>query len=115
MKHKDILFILISFFVLVVAWIGFNLYHKWATSTITEDLQQQIIPIAPDFDEKALEDLKKRTKVAPMYELRKTAISPSPTTALSLSPTSEPLLSAPQSKPATPTPEQEIDSTLEQQ
>lgn len=67
--HKvqhEFLYISISFFILVVAWVGFNLYDMWATSTITQDLQIQIIPIAPTFDTSVFQKLKTRTQVSPV-------------------------------------------------
>jgi hypothetical protein len=66
--EKDILFIIISSFVLTVIWIGFNLYHKWVTTTIAPDVQVQIEPISSDFDLATLEKLKSRVKIAPFFE-----------------------------------------------
>lgn len=77
--QKDILYITISSFILVVAWVGFNLYHTYTTTTISEDLQMQIIPIDRDFDTTTIQQLKKRTKVAPFNEIKNTT-SPTPTT-----------------------------------
>lgn len=68
-RQKDILFLSISFFVVVVAWIGFNLYHVWATSTIPEDVQSQMTPIEGTFDTNTLRELKIREPVTPLYEL----------------------------------------------
>ena len=65
--QKDVFFLSISMFVIVVAWIGFNLYHAWATSTISQDLQIQIIPIAPKFDTQTLDKLKTREKIEPLF------------------------------------------------
>ncbi len=73
MKHKvtqkDILFIFASSFVVTAAWIGFNLYHTWVTSTISPDLQLKILPIDPNFDMTTLESLKTRRQVPPTYEI----------------------------------------------
>ncbi len=80
--ERDILFVLISSFVLTVAWVGFNLYHKWATSTISDSLQIQIKPIRPDFDLRTLEKLKAREKVSPVFEAK----SPSPTPTIAVPP-----------------------------
>lgn len=68
MKQKDILFILISSFVVTVAWIGFNLYHKWVTSTISTDLQMQLNPIDPNFDMDTFQKLQQREHIQPIYE-----------------------------------------------
>ena len=86
MKQKDILFLFISTFILVVAWIGFNIYHKWATSTISADLQVQIKPIDPNFDTQTIEKLKTREQITPVYELKEI----SPTVTASSSPTFQP-------------------------
>lgn len=84
MKQKDILFLLISAFVLVVAWIIFSIYHKSITSTISETLSVQIIPINPNFDAKTLEKIKERNSVAPLYQIQQI---PTPTPSLQILPT----------------------------
>lgn len=78
---KDILFLSISSFVVIAAWIGFNLYHSWVTSTITPDLQVQISPINPDFDTVTLDKLKTRKQVVPVSTLSN-KITVEPTTAI---------------------------------
>lgn len=65
----------VSSFIIVLAWIGFNLYHNIKTSTISQNLTVQILPINPSFDKKTISDLKKRARVTPFYEIN---ISPSP-------------------------------------
>ena len=81
--QKDILFISISSFILVVLWIGFNLYHASATSTIEPYLKLQIQPIEPSFNLEIIQNLKSRTKTTPTFELDRTssesAIVPTPT------------------------------------
>jgi hypothetical protein len=67
-KRKDVIFILWLTFITVVAWIGFNIYHITATSTISEELQLQIMPIDPSFDSKTIDKLKSRDRVDPLYE-----------------------------------------------
>jgi len=81
--QKDFLFLSSSLFVVVMAWIGFNLYHAWVTSTISADLQLQIIPIQGRFDTVTLEKLKTRKKIAPVF----TSSSLIATPTASLSPT----------------------------
>ena len=84
-KQKDILFILGSSFVVVVAWIGFNIYHIYVTSTISEEIQVQLSPINPNFDKDMIRELKTRDKVVPLFEKQETAsrtattLSPTPT------------------------------------
>lgn len=76
-KQKDILFVLISSFILVVFWIGFNLYHIWVTSTVSEDIQMQLTPIDPTFDQKTINLLKKRETINPLYNLQSASQSAS--------------------------------------
>src|SRR5882724_3666224 len=67
-KHvtqNDIIFLSGSLFVIVFLWIGSNLYHAWVTSTISPDLQIQIVPISPTFDTDVIDQLKNRTTVLP--------------------------------------------------
>lgn len=66
-KQKDILFIFISSFIVVAAWIGFNIYHIWATSTVSEDLQLELTPIAPAFDDQTMGQLKTRENINPIF------------------------------------------------
>lgn len=67
--QKDILYISISFFVVVALWISSNIYHAAVTSTISEDLEQKILPIDPNFDAETIEKIKNRRKVAPDYSI----------------------------------------------
>lgn len=75
------MFLLVSGFVVVVAWILFSIYHKAATSTIPPAVNIQIKPIAPEFDTKTINELKRRTLVSPLYEFQesKKVASPSVT------------------------------------
>lgn len=67
MKQKDLLILLISAFLLVIAWIIFSVYHNSITSTIPQNLNIQIVPINPDFDSKTIEKLKERKNIMPVY------------------------------------------------
>jgi hypothetical protein len=69
MKKNDILMILIPTFIFALAWIGFSILHSVATSTISETLGTQITPISPNFDTNTIAALKKRTNVAPIYQI----------------------------------------------
>lgn len=66
-KQKDILFLLISSFIVVVAWIGFNLYHITVTSTVSQTIQMQLSPISATFDQATIEQLKTRENIVPVY------------------------------------------------
>lgn len=102
-KHntkKDILFILISSFIIVAAWIGFNLYHIWVTSTVSQNIQMQLTPIDPNFDPATIQQLRSREHIDPSYEQRATpsqVVSTTPTAAQAASdssrfvPTTEPI------------------------
>lgn len=68
MKQRDILFISISAFVVIVFWIGFNIYHNLAITTISEPLEKNIIPISPNFDLKSIEAIKNKASVQPIFE-----------------------------------------------
>ncbi|HKC14465.1 MAG TPA: hypothetical protein VKC89_00655 [Patescibacteria group bacterium] len=69
MKQRELLFIVVSFFVLILIYMGFSVYHNSVTSTIPETLGTQILPISPTFDEKTISDLKKRNSIVPIYQL----------------------------------------------
>lgn len=106
MKQKDILIILISTFILVVAWIGFNIYHNSVTSTISETLGVRISPINPDFNIKDINALKERKKVTPILDATASLATPSAT------PTTQPTPSTPTPSPIiTPTPSISINPT----
>lgn len=78
MKPKDILLLLIPATLLVIAWIVFNIYHNSVTSTISESLSTNILPISPNFDTKTISNLKQREKVVPLFEFKKIE-TPTPT------------------------------------
>lgn len=81
MKQKDLLFIAASFFILILIYIGFSIYHNSAESTISESTNIQILPITPSFDDKTISDLKKRGNITPVYQLvpNPSTLAPSPT------------------------------------
>ena len=68
MKSKDIIILLVSTFLLVAAWIAFNIYHNSVESTTTDEIKQEIIPITPNFDQPTIDKLNRRTKISPIYE-----------------------------------------------
>lgn len=91
--QKDILFLSISFFAIVVAWIAFSLYHSYVTTTISESLQMQIISIAPTFDTATIDALKSREQIKPLFELasEQQASSPALLEQEEITPTPEPI------------------------
>lgn len=70
MQHKNFITILVLIVIFVIAWTGFNIYHNAVTSTIPETLYIQVIPINPTFNTKNLDAIKKRVKIAPIYDLQ---------------------------------------------
>ncbi len=78
MKQKDILIILVLLFVFVVAWVGGNIYHSIANSTISETTSRDISPITPTFDTKTVNKLKQRQKINPSFELQNMTPTPTP-------------------------------------
>lgn len=76
--RTDILFLSISFFAIVFVWVASNVFHEWVTTTISEDLQLQIIPIAPKFDTATIDKLKERQRVDPLFNLVETPVASAP-------------------------------------
>ena len=68
MKQRDILFLVISTFVLILAWIGFSIYHNLVSSTITKPVEEKIVPINPTFDIKTIDILKERKNIEPVFQ-----------------------------------------------
>jgi hypothetical protein len=80
MKKQDLLIILVPTFICVLAWIGFNIYHNFVTSTISPADISQITPINPDFDTKTISQLKQRERVEPLFQATPSSvILPTPT------------------------------------
>src|SRR5690348_5599282 len=80
--QKDILYLSISLFVVVAAWIGFNIYHTSVTTKIAQEVQVQVTPIDPTFDLATVQKLKQRQRVAPLNDIvvsSKSASAPLPT------------------------------------
>lgn len=83
MKHKDIILLLASIFIIVIAWVAFSIYHNLATSTTPESLEKEALPIKPSFDEPTIKKLKERNQVSPLFQFDNplptpTAPQPSP-------------------------------------
>ena len=97
---SDILFLSVSMFIIVLLWVIFSIYHAYATSTISPDLQLQITPINGTFDTGTLNKLKARQAIIPLLE-ETTETQPEASPAASLSPT--PVLQVLPTTEATPT------------
>lgn len=73
MKQKNILIIIILLFIFALAWIGGSIYHSGVSSTISENTNKDIAPIAPTFDTKTIDKLKSREKIVPSFDLESVA------------------------------------------
>lgn len=87
MKQRDLLLLLVPFFLMVIAWVIFNIYHSSVTSTISDTLNIQITPINPIFDKKAIEAIKNRDDIEPVYDIPNSSLPP-PTSTVAPLPTS---------------------------
>jgi hypothetical protein len=79
MKHKEILLLLSSVLIIIIAWAGFSIYHNLATSTTPENLEKVASPIKPLFDEQTINKLKERKLVSPLNEFDRPTPTPTPT------------------------------------
>ena len=77
--RTDVLFLSISVFIVVCASIGFNIYHSWVTTTITPELQQQIIPIEASFDTQTINALRSRQELQALMDADQRAVAVTPT------------------------------------
>jgi len=82
MKQKEIALLVGSTFIIVLAWIIFNIYHSANTSTIPDAVAIQVAPINPNFDIDTVQELKKRNKIDPALSFEKVAdesfVTPTP-------------------------------------
>lgn len=101
MKNHQGISILITTCMMVLLWIGFNIWHSRQESTITETQNIQILPIVGTFDVKTIDLIKKRVPIAPNYSPQTT--QPQPTTPASPAATITPVVSPTASLSATPT------------
>lgn len=92
MKQNDLLYIVISIFVLSLAWIGFSVYHARVNSTITETQNIQVVPIEPHFNKEIISKLKERAVVDPLFEASGPSAtrSATPSPAVSVTPLATP-------------------------
>ena len=68
-SYNSLLLLLIPTFILIVAWIGFNVYGSRVQSTVNETQTKQIKPNSPTFDLATIETLKTREKISPILTL----------------------------------------------
>lgn len=82
MKQNQVVLLVGSAFIIVLAWIIFNIFHSANTSTIPDAVTIQVAPINPNFDINTIQELKKRTKIDPALSFEKVAVE-----SLTISPT----------------------------
>lgn len=96
MKRIDFFLILIGGTILVIAWIVFSIIHNYQTSTLSNGVITQTIPITPNFNTSILQKLEQRLMVSPDFNLTKISATqagilptptPTPTPALTPLPT----------------------------
>jgi len=78
MKQRQISILLIPVFILTVFWVAFNVYHNYVSSTITDPLTHQIIPIQGKFDSQTISEVKNRKRVSPEDGILGNTVSPTP-------------------------------------
>lgn len=54
--------------IVVIAWIAFNVYQTTITSTISEKVREEILPIKPNFDQVIIDSVKKREQIPSLYQ-----------------------------------------------
>lgn len=47
---KELLYLSVVSFLIVLAWIAFDVYHAISTTTTTPVQEQQVAPLTPNFD-----------------------------------------------------------------
>lgn len=105
---REVIYLLVSTFILVLAWIGFSVYDNYTTSTITPAVTFQIAPIQSSFDLQTIEAIKQRIKTPPLFEMERTA-TPAATATLTPIPTIS--VTPVASVSSTPTPTASISAT----
>lgn len=105
LKKREIIFILGSTLIVVIAWVAFSIYHNFVTSTIPDALSITIAPIGKSFDIVTIENLKSRQRITPISQ-SDILLQQQATQQATLQPTVQPTptIQATQSALASPTP-----------
>ncbi|MEK7517204.1 MAG: hypothetical protein AAB583_01540 [Patescibacteria group bacterium] len=69
MKQKQLFIIIVLIFIFVLVWVAGNIYHNLNKSTISQHTSQDILPIDPFFNIGVIDNLRKREKITPAFEL----------------------------------------------
>ncbi len=72
---KNLVYLAVFTFFVSSLWVGLSIYHNFSSSTISKDLDIQIVPIADSFDTSAINILKKKQLIE--VNLAQTVSSPS--------------------------------------
>lgn len=78
-KYKNLIFLLTLSLIIVIGWVGFEIYHNSIMSTVNEDLQIQVTPIDPHFDTQVIKGLESRSHIEPAYSSSQSAVVIKPT------------------------------------
>lgn len=68
-KQRELIILLVPLLILTILWVIFNVYHSYVTSTITDPLSYQIIPIEGKFDDETIKQVRGRTRVETLYDV----------------------------------------------
>jgi hypothetical protein len=63
MDKKNILVLSIFTFITALGWIVFDIYHAATVSTITKNVEEQLVPITPAFETSVIDKLNNRVHV----------------------------------------------------
>jgi len=75
-QQKNLLFILVPSTIVVIAWIGFGIYNKAVSTTLTTSQTASIQPITGTFDMRVFDLLKKRQVVLPVSQADEIPVTP---------------------------------------
>lgn len=78
MKDKDVLFVSVATLITALAWVVFDAYHAYTTSTISPALEEVALPITPKIDTNIINNLKTRTEPTVFYTLPTPTPTPVP-------------------------------------
>ncbi len=71
-QYKNLIYLIIPSFIVILAWIGFTVYNKRVATTITESQSLTIQPINSSFNVEIINRLKKRKLITPNLNITQT-------------------------------------------
>ena len=63
-------------FSIILEALNYVKFHNFMTSTISEPTEKKIAPISPDFNTQAIESIKKKEIIEPLYEAGSPSVTP---------------------------------------